>query len=125
MTPQNLARRVYTQAAGTIRTPRGAEYEAVARITHALKTSAQRGKVDFAGLASAIHDNRKLWTLLAADVADSDNGLPDDIRARILYLAEFTRQHSAKVLSAGASVRPLLEINMAILRGLKNGKQGT
>lgn len=122
MTPQTLAKRMYTQTSAPIRTTRGTEYEIVARVTHRLKNAAQQGKANFAALAAAIHDNRQLWTVLATDVADDDNQLPKDLRARIFYLAEFTNHHSRKVLSEGASVRPLLELNMAVMRGLKNGR---
>ncbi len=119
MTPQSLAKRVYAQTAAPIRTARGTEYEIFARVTHRLKDAAQKGKANFGALATALHENRQLWTVLATDVADDDNQLPQDLRARIFYLAEFTNHHSSKVLSEGASVRPLLEINMAVLRGLK------
>lgn len=111
------AQRAYSQTAGSIRTPRSVEYEAFARITHRLKSAADSGNMS--GLASAIHLNRKLWTLLARDVADADNGLPADLRARIFYLAEFTNEHSRKILRKGASALPLIDLNTAIMRGLQ------
>jgi flagellar protein FlaF len=98
------------------------EYDVIARITHRLKDAAQQGKLGFAALAEAIHENRSLWTYLAVSVADDDNELPQQLRAQIFYLAEFTRQHSSKVLKGEASVRPLLEVNTAILRGLRGGE---
>ncbi len=97
MNAQNLARQAYTNQAAPIRTTRGTEYEVFAKITHRLNAAARKGKMGFPALASAIHDNRKLWTMLAADVADDDNGLPNDLRARIFYLAEFTPGHSRQV----------------------------
>lgn len=121
MNAQNLARRAYTNRSAPIRTPRGTEYEVFANISHRLKAAALKGKFGFPALAEAIHDNRKLWTILAVDVADKDNGLPRDLRARIFYLAEFTQTHSREVLRNGASVAPLLEINAAIMRGLRQG----
>jgi flagellar protein FlaF len=121
VSPNSLAQRAYAQASTPIRTARGTEYQAIVRITHRLKAAAQKGKAGFNELVEALHDNRKLWTLLATDVADPDNKLPKEIRARIFYLAEFTQLHSSKVLTGGVSVRPLLEINTAILRGLRQG----
>ena len=59
--------------------------------------------------------------LTAADVADRANGLPQDLRARIFYLAEFTDQHSSKVLSGKGKADVLVEINAAIMRGLREG----
>lgn len=121
MNAQNLARRAYSNKSAPIRTPRGTEYEIFAQITHRLKAAAIKGKPGFSALAEAIHDNRKLWTLLAVDVADPNNGLPKDLRARIAYLSKFTQSHSSDVLRKGASVAPLLEINSAIMRGLRQG----
>ena len=121
MTKSNLAYKAYAQAAAPIRTPKGTEYDIFARVTHKIKAAAQKGKLGFGELASALHDNRKLWVLLASDVADKDNGLPQDLRARIFYLAEFTEHQSRKVLRENASVRPLLEVNMAMMRGLRQG----
>lgn len=125
MNAHSLAQRAYSKKSTPIRTARGTEYEVFARITHRLKAAAQQGKLGFSALAGAIHENRQLWTLLAADVADTENPLPKDLRARIFYLAEFTNSHSTKVLTKGASVAPLLEINTAVMRGLRNGTTGT
>lgn len=114
-----LAQAAYRSGAQGIKTPRSAEYEAFARITSRLKAANDtRSPARFSDLAGAIHDNRKLWTILASDAAGSDNGLPGDLRARILFLAEFTRQHSQKVLRSGAPVAPLLEINRLVMSGL-------
>jgi len=114
------AHNAYRQDAQAVRTHRSVEYDAIARITHALKTAAQRGKEDFPELAAAIHENRRLWTVLATDTADAGNALPEALRARIVYLAEFTHQHSSRILSEGADAAPLIEVNTAILKGLRD-----
>lgn len=123
MNAMQQAQAGYRTAAHPIRTPRGAEYEAFAHITSRMKTASDGLPARFRELAAAIHDNRRLWTILAADAADRDNPLPKELRARILYLTEFTRQHSARVLRSGAPVRPLIEINSAIMRGLRDRRQ--
>jgi flagellar protein FlaF len=91
----------------------------LARVTHRLISAARKGKKGFPALCRARHDNRQLWTLLATDVADEKNSLPEDLRARIFFLAEFTQSHSSKVLQKKASVAPLVEINSAVMRGLR------
>lgn len=111
------AQMAYGAQAETVRTPRAGEYGAFARITHRLRSAAAPDE-GMPALARAIHDNRRLWTILAADLADASNRLPLELRARLVYLAEFTRVHSGKVLSEGASVDPLIEINVAVMRGL-------
>ena len=119
MNALQMAKTAYATNKAPIRTPRGIEYEAFARVTHRLKSAAERGQEGFPALAEALHLNRRLWTMLAADVAESDNGLPQDLRARIFYLNEFTTQHSRKVLKGDETVEALVDINTAIMRGLR------
>ncbi|WP_299704918.1 flagellar biosynthesis regulator FlaF [uncultured Tateyamaria sp.] len=113
------AMRGYTEHAVSTKNGRRAEYEIIARVTQGLRDTAIKAKSDFPSYAHALHDNQRLWTALVVDVVDKENPLPEDLKARIIYLAEFTRHHTKKVLRKKASVLPLLEINMAVLRGLK------
>ena len=116
------AHHAYKQDTHTIKTPRSSEYEAFVHITRKLKAvSCTQSDQCFAALAGAVHDNRRLWAILASDVSERQNPLPNDLKARIIYLAEFTRQHSQKVLSDGASTTPLVEINTAVMAGLREG----
>lgn len=119
MTAHSLAQRAYGQTAAPTRTARGTEYEVMARITHRLIAAAKQGRKGFSQLCQAIHDNRQMWTILASDVADSRNPLPEELRARIFYLAEFTHDHSSRVLRREATVAALVEINSAVMRGLR------
>ncbi|WP_338549690.1 flagellar biosynthesis regulator FlaF [Roseovarius phycicola] len=117
------AQTAYRDQTQSVKTPKETEFEAFARITSRLKQASALGKSGFKELAAALHDNRRLWTLLASDVADQSNALSPDLRARILYLSEFTRQHSTQVLKQSEPVDPLIEINSAMMRGLRNGVQ--
>lgn len=74
---------------------------------------------DFNKLVHALYENQTLWRKLAMDVAHPDNLLPDELRARLIYLAEFTEHHTRKVISRTDTAMPLVEVNAAILRGLK------
>ena len=106
-------------SAASVRTPRAIEYDALARVTCQMRSAADQGAAGFSRLAQALHDNRALWTALAMDVAEPTNGLPGQLRARIFYLAEFTVQHSGKILKGEASIAPLVDINTAVMRGLR------
>lgn len=114
-----LAKTAYANPGQPTRTLRGTEYEIFARVTHRLKQAATLEKSNFPAFARALFDNRRLWTTLAVDVALPDNELPETLRARIFYLNEFTQSHSRKVLSGDASVDVLIDINTAIMRGLR------
>lgn len=123
MNSYSQAQRAYAPTQAPIRTERSIEYEVIARISYRLKKAIQED--DFAALADAIHENNKLWMAFAIDVAKEENLLPDELKARIVYLADFTRLHSQKVLRKTETAVPLLEINAAILKGLKQEAAGT
>lgn len=119
MNAHTTAERGYLQNVSSTRSERRTEYEVIARITHRLRDAAQRAKRDYPAYVNALDENRRLWQAFAIDVADKDNQLPPDLKARIFYLCEFTEVHTKKILREKASIVPLLEINLAILRGLK------
>ncbi|GAA6208904.1 flagellar biosynthesis regulator FlaF [Cognatishimia sp. WU-CL00825] len=119
MTAQSLAKQAYSSPAPMLRPPRQIEYDTLARLTHQLRDAAGDTAKSFGVLAEALHDNAQFWTVLACDVASQDNLLPKELRARIFYLAEFTHHHSRKVLDGEVTVAALLEINVAILKGLR------
>lgn len=109
------AKAAYGAARPTTRTPRSTEYELFAQITSRLSASSPK---NFANLADAVTENRKLWSRLAILVADPKNALPEMLRAQIFYLAEFTETHSRKVLSGEAEIDALIDINKSVMRGL-------
>ncbi|MFK7834739.1 MAG: flagellar biosynthesis regulator FlaF [Sulfitobacter sp.] len=113
-----LAQRAYAPTAAPTRSDRSIEYDVIARITARLKAAITSD--EFPKLMEALHENNTLWRTLALDVADAENSLPKSLRARIFYLAEFTDAQTKKVIRNGESPIPLLEVNMAILRGLKS-----
>lgn len=122
MNAMNLALAAYSTSAAPARTPRTTEYEAFARITRLMQSANSAASNPFADRARAIHENRRLWNILATDVASEGNTLPRELRAQIFYLAEFTDLHSRKVLKQNADLQPLIDINTAIMRGLRNGE---
>lgn len=112
------ARQAYAPKHFPLRTTRSVEAELISQITTKLVRASTKPAANFPELISALHENRSLWTTMAADVSGSMNGLPAPLRAQIFYLAEFTEIHSRKVIGGEATVDILIEINTAILRGL-------
>lgn len=115
----DTARSAYGQPHSAARSPRGIEYDLFARITGRLSRAWETRQDDFPALAAALHDNSQLWAVLAGDVADDGNRLPAPLRARLFYLYEFTTHHSRAVLSGTAGAGVLIEINTAVMRGLR------
>ncbi|MGR3548049.1 MAG: flagellar biosynthesis regulator FlaF [Roseovarius sp.] len=120
MNATRLAQSAYRDQARSVRTDRGLEYDAFARVTQRLVMAAGQDLRDIPNLAAALHDNRRLWTILATDVADAQNPLPAPLRAQIVSLAQFCHRHSSAVLTTKASLQPLIDINTAIMRGLSD-----
>ncbi|MFZ1470042.1 MAG: flagellar biosynthesis regulator FlaF [Paracoccaceae bacterium] len=112
----NLA---YAHPSAPTRTPRAAEYEVIARITQRLSTASARRNENHPAFVEALALNEQLWSTLAVDVAGEGNGLPQALRARLFYLYQFTAEHSRKVRSGDANPEVLIEINTAVLRGLR------
>lgn len=114
------ARQAYAPTQVSIRTDRSVEAQLVSQITARMRRAATAQPLNFPALAAALHDNRRMWTAMAADVADGDNGLPRALRAQIFYLAEFTEHHSRRILRRDADATALIDINTAVLRGLNS-----
>lgn len=117
MYPNTLARNGY--AAAPVRTERGTEYAVFAQVTRRMKSVDETDKSAFATLAAAVVDNQRLWSVLSEDLMGDDNALPIALRGQLISLAEFVRRHSMQVLGGRASIEPLVEINTAIMKGLR------
>lgn len=113
------AQTAYGSVRAPVRTPRSVEYEALARTTHALKRASQKGAPGYGDLVAALHENRKLWLLLGTTVVDADNALPIELRAKLGYLADFCVAHTTKVLRQESSAEVLIDINLAVMGGLR------
>jgi flagellar biosynthesis activator protein FlaF len=118
MNAHSLASAAYGQANTAQKTPRAAEYDVIARITSRLRTAVETSPRNFAMLAEAMHENSRLWTEFAIDLAGTGNGLPQTLRVQLLQIAQFTLRHTDKVLSGQEDPAVLVDINLAILRGL-------
>lgn len=123
MTAIDMARMAYgTTSAAPIRTARATEFDALARISHRLRRALANGREDFPELVSALHENRRIWTVFASAVARDDNALPAELRARIFFLSEFTDHITKQVMRGEDTGTALIEVNAAVLRGLSQGE---
>ncbi|MCC6002408.1 MAG: flagellar biosynthesis regulator FlaF [Pararhodobacter sp.] len=110
----------YGAQARAITTPRDLEHQAIARVTGRISRAlAATGPAAYPDLVAALDDNARLWTSFAIDLAHPDNGLPDALRAQLLSLAGFTIEHTGKILAGDGNAALLVEINTAVMRGLR------
>ncbi len=123
MNAYSQARTAYAQAAAPTRTDRGTEYSLFAQVTQQLKAVDAADKSQFARLADAVHTNHRLWNTLAADLMQDENALPVSLRAQLISLAIFVGKQTHVILSGRGSTDSLIEINTAIMKGLRSGGQ--
>jgi len=109
----------YAQREAPTRSLRSVEYDLLALVTQRLRAAWPNRASDFPALVRAVNDNTQLWSTLASDVALPGNTLPAALRARLFYLYEFTVHHSRAILDDKGSVEVLVDINMAVMRGLR------
>lgn len=114
---------VYGNPKASFKSPRQVEYQAFAKITQDLKGATAERDSAFPRLAAALHENLRLWTIVATGVAVDENELPNGLRAQLFYLAEFTRAHTSKVLKGEAEAEALIDINTAIMKGLRQQQE--
>lgn len=112
------ARQGYGAMDRGIHSPRDIEYKAFAKVTRALKLSAEDKTSEIGKRAKALHDNRRLWTILATDLAGSGNKLGPDLRADLLSLAAYSINQSSRAIKNPALLPGLIEINTNMMRGL-------
>lgn len=101
-----------------IHSPREIEYKAFAKVTRALKLSAEDKSSDIGTRAKALHDNRHLWTILASDLAGENNKLGANLRADLLSLAAYSINQSSRAIKDPTLLLGLIEINTNMMRGL-------
>lgn len=113
----------YAHPARPLKTPRDIEYDLMAGITGRLKAALPHPKGRLSpSLAAALHDNSRMWAAFATDLAHPENAFTEDLRGKLFSLAEFSLQHSAKVLRGEATTDVLVDINMAVMRGLRGSR---
>jgi len=84
---------------------------------------AQRNSEDSALRAQALRFNQLFWNILQADILDTDNQLPNEIKANIMSLSIFVdKQTSMAMRSTNPSD---LDILISINRNLASGLRTT
>jgi flagellar protein FlaF len=96
-TPRELERRAFTTAIGKL-----------------IEGKEKGGRA----LIEACFVNQQLWTALAVDLALPDNGLSEDLKARLISISIWVQRYTPQVMAGSASADPLISVNRSILEGL-------
>lgn len=114
-----MSYQAYQSAQRRAETPRDLEHRLFGQVTRALIDAEGRGRDDLPGLIDALDWNRRVWSAFATDCATPGNKLPDALRAQIVSLSLFVSRYSSDVMRDGAPMEPLIDINKAIMEGLR------
>ncbi|MBK1669545.1 hypothetical protein CKO28_16015 [Rhodovibrio sodomensis] len=104
----------YTAATIRHENPRQGEVAVMIRLTRMLEEAGAGSE-----LISALDENRRYWTKLMAHLADDANQLPEVTRAQLISIGNWVGRFSSQVIAGKAERAPLIDINKAIIAGLR------
>lgn len=114
------ALKAYRQNARSGLSGRRAEAALLLQCAQDLQSALVGNGVDIDRLQPAAAQNRRVWSLIAADVTEPECKLPDDVRRNIVNISMFMLQESLRALVDPRPDRlePLVRINRTIAEGL-------
>jgi len=115
---QALAFKAYGEVAQRTAGDKEIEYALFQQITDALESIIDPRTRSPSAWADAISRNQQLWTIIATDLLQPGNTLPDDLKRSLLFLSEFVRQSSMRILAGEESISDLIEVNRTVMAGL-------
>jgi flagellar biosynthesis activator protein FlaF len=113
-----MSLQAYQKASARAENPREMEYRLFGQVTRALMAAAEVDVSDTATRIDALDWNRRLWSVLATDCADSANSLPVELRAQIISLSIWVNKHSSAVMRREEDFAPLIDVNRIMMQGL-------
>jgi flagellar protein FlaF len=69
--------------------------------------------------AIALHKTHRLWALLIDDLARPGNGLPAELRGKLVSLGLWAQREAMARLADGGSLQPLLALHRDMIEGLE------
>lgn len=115
---------IYAKNQRTASSPREVEAEALTLGANKLKYCRNNWESkETAGLLSeALAFNQKLWTIFQASLGSKDNGLPKDLRLKLLKLSAFVDKQIFMIMAfpSPEKLTPIIDINLDLAVGLRN-----
>ena len=120
-----MSLQAYKTAATRAENPREMEYRLFGQVTRALMHAATVDRGDIATRIDALDWNRRLWSALATDCTNPDNGMDKGLRAQIISISLFVGRHSSAIMRGEEDFEPLIDINRMIMQGLAGPGAGS
>ena len=114
-----LAKQGYKAVQKEMTSDKAVELRVFMSVTAQLRAVDSTDKLQFPALSEAIVENLKLWKILFIDLVNPKNTLPLDLKTSLIQLADFTQNHSRRVLLGEASPEVLVDINDSVIAGLR------
>lgn len=114
-----LAKQGYKAVQKEAASDKAIELRVFMSVTAQLKAVDFEDKLEFPKLSDAILENLQLWKILFLDLINPSNTLPQELKASLIQLSDFTQSHSRKVLLGEATPEALIDINNSIIAGLR------
>ena len=115
---QALAFKAYGEISQRTAGDKEVEYALFLQITDALESVKDPQTRSLSDWADAISRNQQLWTIIATDLLQPGNALPDDLKRSLLFLSEFVRQTCLKVFEGEERIADLIDVNRTVMAGL-------
>jgi flagellar protein FlaF len=74
---------------------------------------------DVPARANALHKTGRLWSMLVADLASPGNGLPPELKGRLISLGLWAQREADARMSDAGSLAPLIELHRDMIAGLE------
>lgn len=113
------AKHGYAKLGAHTRGGKDLEYDVILKVTRDLKQFGDPSTCSYPTYVKALNNNERLWNEVAAQVADDNNALPVEVRAGLFNMAQFVSRTTTALLNNKGDAQSLIEINVAVLRGLK------
>lgn len=115
---QALAYKAYGEIAQRTASNKAIEFALFQQITDALASVADPHDRDLSAWGDALYRNQQLWTIITTDLLLPSNSLPDDLKRSLLFLSEYVRQSSLRILAGEESISDLIDVNKTVMAGL-------
>lgn len=109
--PRQIERRVFSNVT--------AEMEATSEGFDSSLDSMEKLNILSSGLRETLSQNQKIWQTIRSDLISPGNALAPDLKAGLISLALWVESHTNDVLKGQKKVKPLLDVNRSIIRGLE------
>lgn len=115
--PRQIERRILSQATAAL--------ESHADVYDATEERGGKLQILADGLRQALFENQQIWRHLRYDLIESDNQLPESLRASLLSLSLWVDQMTTDLMGGGTGVRALIDINQNVIDGLSGVSPAT